>query len=78
MEQLRSPLWWCIEPKMLELCRCPNIYGPDCILKANTANTTMMQIILLFSHDFGVKYNLDMFLTGFITVTQKYLTAYTL
>ncbi len=24
------PLWWCIEPKMLELCRCPNIYGPDC------------------------------------------------
>ncbi len=26
-----NPLWWCIEPKMLELCRCPNIYGPDCI-----------------------------------------------
>ncbi len=25
-----NPLWWCIEPKMLELCRCPNIYGPDC------------------------------------------------
>ncbi len=26
-----NPLWWCIEPKMLELCRCPNIYGPDCM-----------------------------------------------
>ncbi len=31
-----NPLWWCIEPKMLELCRCPNIYGPDCICTVGT------------------------------------------
>ncbi len=29
--QLKHILFVCIEPKMLELCRCPNIYGPDCI-----------------------------------------------
>ncbi len=34
-----NPLWWCIEPKMLELCRCPNIYGPDCNCKINKITT---------------------------------------
>uniref|UniRef100_A0A8C5MQ02 G-protein coupled receptors family 3 profile domain-containing protein n=1 Tax=Leptobrachium leishanense TaxID=445787 RepID=A0A8C5MQ02_9ANUR len=28
--------WWCIEPKMLELCRCPNISGPDCTYPSET------------------------------------------
>ena len=28
---ISNPLWWCIEPKRWELCRCPNIYRPDCM-----------------------------------------------
>lgn len=37
--------WGCIEPKMLELCRRPNIYGPDC--RCNETNISYHNYYLL-------------------------------
>ncbi len=48
-----NPLWWCIEPKMLELCRCPNIYGPDCIyihIHTHTYIYIYIQVLLVRVH----------------------------
>ncbi len=30
---------------MLELCRCPNIYGPDCILTATKKNNKPSKLL---------------------------------
>ncbi len=34
---------------MLELCRCPNIYGPDCIFFMNVGNQTVAGSIDFYS-----------------------------